>query len=94
LQAYGVQGIIWRWQVPAPSQLPGPLQSVPEQEEPAQVAPTGNGEQVPTRPVSAQETHVPLHAVLQQTPSAQNPDAQSSFAPHGPDGRGSPQAPL
>ena len=39
-QAYGVQGIISRWQVPAPSQRPGPLQRVPEQEEvAAQVTP-------------------------------------------------------
>ena len=39
-QAYGVQGIICRWQTPAPSQVPGPLQSVPEQEEvAAQVTP-------------------------------------------------------
>ena len=39
-QAYGKQGIVWRWQVPVPLQVPGPLKSVPEQEEPtAQVTP-------------------------------------------------------
>jgi hypothetical protein len=35
---------------------------------------------VPRRPGSAQLTQPPPHATLQQTPSAQNPDAQSALA--------------
>ena len=39
-QAYGKQGIVSRWQLPVPLQVPGPLQSVPEQDEvAAQVTP-------------------------------------------------------
>jgi hypothetical protein len=38
------------------------------------------GVQVPTLPASAQDWHVPPHAVLQQTPSAHWPDAHSAPA--------------
>jgi hypothetical protein len=34
--------------------------------------------QVPAWPASAQEAHCPLQAVLQQTPSTQKPEPQSS----------------
>jgi hypothetical protein len=38
--------------------------------------------QVPTVPWPAQVTHVPVHAALQQTPSAQNPVAHSAPIAH------------
>ena len=38
--------------------------------------------QVPTVPWSAHVTHVPVHALLQQTPSAQKPLAQSAAVAH------------
>ena len=37
---------------------------------------------VPTAPVTLQLSHVPLHAVSQQTPSTQEPDAHSAAAEH------------
>ena len=40
------------------------------------------GQQVPRRPGNAHETQPPPHATLQQTLSAQNPDAQSALALH------------
>lgn len=55
-----------RTQAPAPSQLvfPHPFSGS---------VPAGRGVQVPALPLSAHETHAPLHAVSQQTPSAQKP---------------------
>jgi hypothetical protein len=38
--------------------------------------------QVPTVPWSAHVTHVPVHALLQQTPSAQKPVAHSAAIVH------------
>jgi hypothetical protein len=40
------------------------------------------GQQVPTRPDDAQERQPPSHATLQQTESAQNPDAHSVPTAH------------
>ncbi len=37
------------------------------------------GQHVPSRPTWLHELHAPWQATLQQTPSAQNPDAQSAF---------------
>ena len=37
-----------------------------------------SGQQVPSRPIRAQDRHGPLQMTLQQTPSAQKPDAQSA----------------
>jgi hypothetical protein len=39
--------------------------------------PAGTGPQVPALPDNAQDSHDPVHAVLQQTPSAQKPDWHS-----------------
>jgi len=56
--------------------------------------PVSTGQQVPTRPVWLQLTQAPLQPTLQQTPSVQNPDAQSlSLAHMAPGGLG-PQLPL
>ena len=52
------------------------------------------GQQVPSRPGSAHETQPPAQATLQQTPSAQKPDAQSlALVQTAPDGLG-PQLPA
>jgi hypothetical protein len=40
------------------------------------------GMHAPTLPGSSHAWQVPLHWELQQTPSAQNPEAQSAFLPH------------
>ncbi len=40
------------------------------------------GQQTPGRSGRLQETQAPVQAELQQTPSAQNPERQSSFLPH------------
>ena len=45
-------------------------------------APSSVGQHVPSRPGSAHETQPPPHATLQQTPSAQKPEAQSALAVH------------
>jgi hypothetical protein len=42
--------------------------------------PPGIGVQAPRVAVSAHDIHVPVHAVAQQTPCWQNPDAHSAFA--------------
>jgi hypothetical protein len=56
--------------------------------------PASTGQQVPTRPIWLQLRHGPRQPTLQQTPSVQNPDAQSmSFAHSAPGGLG-PQLPL
>jgi hypothetical protein len=52
------------------------------------------GQHVPSRPTWLHVMQAPLQATLQQTPSAQNPEAQSAFAAHtAPRGLG-PQLPL
>lgn len=44
--------------------------------------PLGTLLQVPTLPVSAHDLHVPVQALLQQTPCAQKPESHSFAAPH------------
>jgi hypothetical protein len=57
-------------------------------------APLSTGQQSPARPTRLQLTHGPWQATLQQTPSVQNPDAQSpSLLQTAPEGFG-PQLPL
>src|SRR6187455_455430 len=57
------------------------------------ILPVSTGQQIPSRPDWLQLTHAVLQATLQQTPSAQKPEAQSpSFAQAAPPGRG-PQLP-
>ena len=66
-------------QAPVPSHTP----SVPQLVAPWSAqslcgsVPTSAGMQVPTLPTEEQVTHVPVQALLQQTPSAQKLDAQS-----------------
>jgi hypothetical protein len=56
--------------------------------------PTSIGRQVPMRPVWSQLTQAPRHAMLQQTPSVQKPEAQSPSLLHtAPRGLG-PQLPF
>jgi hypothetical protein len=43
---------------------------------------SGRGQQIPWWPATSQDTQFPLQAVLQQTPSAQKPEAQSVFRVH------------
>jgi hypothetical protein len=50
---------------------------------PTGTLPAGLGEQVPRVPGSTQLSQMPLHAVLQHTPSTQTPAAQSSVRPQG-----------
>jgi hypothetical protein len=56
--------------------------------------PAATGEQVPVVPVSAQDMHVPVQAVSQQTPCAQNPDTHDACAVQGAPGGSLPQLPL
>ena len=67
--------------VPAPSQidLHAP---VPAPQSLSGSVPTGWGLHWPARPLRLQETQVPVHALSQQTPSAQNPDAQVPLPVH------------
>ncbi len=53
--------------------------------------PDAMGEQVPIVPVSAHDMQVPAQALLQQTPWAQNPDAQAVPAVHAAPGGSLPQ---
>jgi len=48
----------------------------------------------PSLPAIAHDRQVPLHAVAQQTPCAQNPEAQSLAVLHGVPGGFGPQLPL
>jgi hypothetical protein len=50
--------------------------------------------QRPSLPGTAHERQVPAHAVAQQTPSTQKPDAQSAAAAHAAPGGFGPQLPL
>jgi hypothetical protein len=72
----------YSWQPPTPSQVPvcpqeaGPRsRHIPWGSSP----PSSTGQHVPRRPVWLQLTHAPWQPMLQQTPSVQNPDAQSAF---------------
>ena len=57
-------------------------------------APGSTGQHVPKRPVWLQLTHAPRQPMLQQTPSAQNPEAQSPSLPHSAPGGLGPQLPF
>ena len=48
----------------------------------------------PSLPAIAQDRHVPVQAVAQQTPLTQKPDAQSPAAPHAAPGGFGPQLPF
>src|SRR6185436_17728290 len=48
----------------------------------------------PSLPAIAHERHVPPHAVAQQTPSTQKPDAQSDAVPQAAPGGFGPQLPF
>src|SRR5262245_51964858 len=87
----------YRAQPPTPSQAPvcpqlaGPWS---RQIRRGSSLPASTGQQVPTRPVWLQLTQAPRQPMLQQTPSVQNPDAQSpSLEQTAPRGLG-PQLPL
>ena len=56
--------------------------------------PGSTGQHVPSRPVWLQLTHAPRQPTLQQTPSAQNPEAQSPSLPHSAPGGLGPQLPF
>jgi hypothetical protein len=68
------------WQAPAPSQTPlVPQLAAPWSEQSLRgLVPTSAGRQFPTAPGAAQLKQVSVQARLQQTPSAQNPLAQSA----------------
>jgi hypothetical protein len=98
LAAAQVVPAAYLWQTPAPSQVPSVPQveractvQVPEGSEP----PAATAVHVPLRPVSEQDMQVPVQAVLQHTPWAQNrPEAQSvAFAQMAPTGE-PPHEPL
>jgi hypothetical protein len=48
----------------------------------ASAAPVGSGEQVPSLPATLHEKQVSLQALVQQRPSAQNPDPHCASAVH------------
>jgi hypothetical protein len=83
-------------QAPAPSHVP----SLPQVVAPSSVhcdsgsAPLGTSMHSPSLPAIAHDLHVPAHALLQQTPCAQNVDAQSVPAVQGAPGGLGPQLPL
>jgi hypothetical protein len=85
--------LTYRRQAPLPSQVP----SLPQVAAPASVhwfsgsCPAGTVEQVPPVPVSEHDMQVPVHAVLQQTPCAQNPLLHSPPAVHAAPSGFSPQ---
>ena len=55
---------------------------------------TGTGPQVPAEVATAHDTHVPAHAVRQQTPCAQMPVVHSVPSPHVAPGDLRPHDPL
>ena len=55
----------------------------PEQPLVPHAAAAGLGEQVPSRPAIAHDPQSDVHALLQQTPSAQSPLVHSPPVPHG-----------
>lgn len=56
--------------------------------------PAGTGEQVPAEPASAHERQVPVQAVSQQTPCAQNPDTHDAAVVQAAPGGSLPQLPF
>jgi hypothetical protein len=60
--------------VPCPSQVPAQIGV-----ELGSLWPCGTGEHAPSNPVTLHAMHVPVHAVVQQIPSAQKPDEHSAL---------------
>ena len=56
--------------------------------------PDGTGEQVPAEPASAHDRQVPVQAVSQQTPCAQNPDTHDDAVVQAAPGGSLPQLPF
>ncbi len=85
-------------------QWPAPSHSPSVRQPPAPVAvhwvagvgalPDGTGEQVPAEPASAHDRQVPVQAVSQQTPCAQNPDTHDAAVVQAAPGGSLPQLPL
>jgi hypothetical protein len=76
----------YRWQPPAPSQVPSVLQDeacLSRHTPCGSLAPSGTEAQVPSDVDSAQLRQLPVQAVAQQTPSAQKPLMHSPAAEHG-----------
>lgn len=99
LQVGGTQTVSAAYlaQPPTPSQVPVWPQvdlSVVAQTLCGSTAPRGVGPQVPIRPLWLQLTQGPVHAVLQQTPSAQKVDAHWAEAVQSAPGGLSPQLPA
>src|SRR4029079_15843071 len=83
-------------QAPAPSQVPSPPQVIAPSSVHCESGsePLGTSMHSPSLPAIAHDLHVPAHAALQQTPCAQNVDAQSPPVEHGAPGGFGPQLPL
>jgi hypothetical protein len=83
-------------QAPAPSHVP----SFPQLAAPSSAhwfsgsVPAGTSMHWPSLPAIAHDRQVPLHAVEQQTPCAQNPEAQSPAVAHAAPGGFGPQLPF
>ena len=71
-------------QAPAPSQVPSPPQVVAPSSLHCMRGswPAGTFVQVPALEGSAHDLHVPVHAVLQQTPCSHIPELHSGSLPH------------
>jgi len=88
--------LAYRRQAPVPSQAP----SVPQLAAPWSAqwlsgsVPAGTAMHRPSLPAIAHDRQLPPHAVVQQTPSMQKPDAQSDAAAHGAPGGFGPQLPF
>jgi len=70
-------------QAPMPSHCPSSPQvaAVPSAQWPWRSIPSGTLRQVPSLPATAHDLQVPLHAVVQHLPCAQNVELHSSLAP-------------
>ena len=80
-------------QVPG-THCPRPSHTPPDPQLPFGLGmPFGTSAHVPSRPGTAQDMHVPLQAVWQQTPCAQKPLLHSSFETQGAPNPGLPQMP-
>jgi hypothetical protein len=88
--------LAYRRHAPAPSHAP----SCPQLAAPSSAhwlsgsAPAGTLMHCPSLPAIAHDRQLPPHAVAQQTPSTQKPDAQSLAAPQGAPGGFGPQLPF
>jgi len=81
---------------PAPSQVPSAPQVIAPSSShwPRGSEPLGASMHWPSLPPIAHDLHVPAHAVVQQTPCAQNVDAHSLPAVHDAPGGFGPQLPF